>query len=318
MTRTHDHAIHTAPAPAEDPAPAPAGPEATPPGALLDIPLEQIMEDALTRDRAELDEAALWELQKSIAANGLRMPIEVFELAEPEPPLRYGLLSGYRRLRAFHALNESRIRYPTIPAFLRTPQSMAECLAAMVEENEIRAEISPWERGRIACQAVREGVFGNVEEAIAKLFPAASRQKRWRIRCLAQVVEELDGSLAAPETLALRQMLRIFNACQSGLGDVIRAALDESSRRGPADQWRLIEPILFEAENQPADALVRNMPGLFRRPDRPRRLSRPRSDLVIRRERTRDGYSLHFTGSLATSDLLDTVFDEIDRMFAPA
>src|SRR5699024_10853993 len=91
------------------------------PGTLLLIPVEQILDDALPRDRAGIDEAALWELQTSIAVNGLRMPIEVFELAEPAPPLRYGLLSGHRRLRAYRELDSPRTdRYRAIPAFLRT------------------------------------------------------------------------------------------------------------------------------------------------------------------------------------------------------
>ena len=58
------------------------------------IPLDAIDEAALTRDRAALDEAALTELRLSIAVSGLRMPIEVFELAEPSGPHRYGLISG--------------------------------------------------------------------------------------------------------------------------------------------------------------------------------------------------------------------------------
>jgi hypothetical protein len=53
-------------------------------------------------------------------------------------------------------------------------------------------------------------------------------------------------------------------------------------------------------------------------PTRPRRILQPRPDLTIRREQTRDGYSLHFTGRLATSDFCDRIFDEkIERMLAP-
>ncbi len=48
------------------------------------------------------------------------------------------------------------------------------------------------------------------------------------------------------------------------------------------------------------------------------RCCRPRPGLTIRREQTLDGYSLHFTGRDADSGLLDTVFDEIDRLFGPA
>ena len=37
----------------------------------------------------------------------------------------------------------------------------------------------------------------------------------------------------------------------------------------------------------------------------------------IRRERTRTAWSLHFTGRHPTSDTLDGVFDEIERLFSP-
>jgi len=51
------------------------------------------------------------------------------------------------------------------------------------------------------------------------------------------------------------------------------------------------------------------------RPGCPRRLSRPRPGLTIRREQTRDGYSLHFTGRDASSWLMDDVFGDIERMY---
>ncbi len=64
------------------------------------IALAEIDDAALTRDRSGLDETALTELRLSIAASGLRMPVELFALSEPRPPHRYGLLTGLRRLHA--------------------------------------------------------------------------------------------------------------------------------------------------------------------------------------------------------------------------
>lgn len=46
---------------------------------IREIPLELIDADALVRDRMVLDADELMELQTSIAAHGLRLPIEVFE-----------------------------------------------------------------------------------------------------------------------------------------------------------------------------------------------------------------------------------------------
>jgi ParB family chromosome partitioning protein len=280
------------------------------------IPLAEIDADALTRDRSGLDADALTELRTSIAASGLRMPVELFPLAEPRtpasgPPHRYGLLSGLRRLHAYQALHEltGQDRYAAIPAFLRPRGTMAEALAAMVEENEIRAAVSPWERGRIAHLAHRQEIFGTIEEAVARLYPAAGAMKRSRLRSLAHLVEELDGLLTDPENLSQNQALRIESALRTGFGNVIRTALAESSSDGPRTQWQLLLPILTEAEQPPSDSPPP-------RPGRPRRLHRPRPGLTIRREQTRDGYCLHFTGSEADSDMLDSVFDEIERMFA--
>ncbi|HUS54947.1 MAG TPA: hypothetical protein VMY41_13220 [Thermohalobaculum sp.] len=239
------------------------------------IPLAEIDGGALTRDRSGLDQDALNELRASIAASGLRMPIEIFPLTEPKvqasgPPQRYGLLSGFRRLYAYQAQFEQtgQPRYATNPAFLRTRGTMAEALAAVVEENEIRAAISPWERGRIVWLAHRQEVFGTIEEAVAKLYPAANKFKRSRLRSLAHLVEELDGLLTNPESLSQQRLLRIDAAFRAGFDNVIRTALAESSLDGPATQWQILLPILTEAERPPSDTP--------KRPDRPRRVYRPR------------------------------------------
>ncbi len=42
---------------------------------------------------------------------------------------------------------------------------------------------------------------------------------------------------------------------------------------------------------------------------------RPRHSLTIRRERTSDGYCLHFTGREARSALMDDILDEIEWKF---
>ena len=132
------------------------------------IPPAEIDAAALTRDRASLDEAALTELRLSIAVSGLRMPIEVFELAEPDGPHRYGLISGFRRLAAFRSLAETardKARYAAIPAFVRTPKSAEDLYVQMVEENAIRAEVSPWEQAMVAVKAARAEVYAGIDAA---------------------------------------------------------------------------------------------------------------------------------------------------------
>ena len=163
------------------------------------IPLAEIDATALTRDRTGLDPEPQAELEASIAASGLRQPIELFPLDQARGPARFGLLSGFRRLHAFRTLHAATAedRYATIPAFLRERTSLAAALAAMVEENEIRAGLSPFERGLIAVTARNQGAFPSIEEAIDGLYPNASRFKRGRLRAMAFLAEEMAGQFTA-------------------------------------------------------------------------------------------------------------------------
>jgi ParB family chromosome partitioning protein len=280
---------------------------------LLMLPLAAIDAGALVRDRSLLDEEAMLELRLSIAAGGLRMPIEVFELAEPLGGHTHGLLSGYRRLGAFRALHQmtGAERYATIPAFVRHPADLAAALAAMVEENTVRVELTPFELGRMAVVARDQGVFPTIEAAVDALHPSASTQKRSRIRALARLADELRGCFDKPEALTQVQAMRLAAAFRAGFGDVIRTALAEASLTDPVSQWQTVLPIVVESERS-----ERSDPSPSR-PGRPRRTLRPRHGLTTRRERTRDGYCLHFTGREATSPLMDTVMDEIERIFVP-
>ncbi|WP_340110193.1 ParB/RepB/Spo0J family partition protein [Pikeienuella sp. HZG-20] len=277
-------------------------------------PLDEIDESALFRDRVAMDETALEELIRSIAASGLRAPVELFPLAAPRPPFRYGLVSGFRRLTAFRLLRERTglARFAAIPAWVREAETDADLIARMVEENDVRRDISPWEKGRIAVEAAHQGYFSSVEEAVARLYPAAQPMKRSRIRAVARVVEALEDLLTEPWRLSERQCLRLAAVhMRENFMETIQTALEQSSARSLDAQWRLIEPILAEAELPARPGAPAPAPG------RPRRVLRPKHGLTIRRERTPDGYILHFTGKLARDGLMEDVLDDIARRFAP-
>jgi ParB family chromosome partitioning protein len=277
------------------------------------IPLAEIDQSALTRDRTGLDPEPQSELEQSIAVSGLRQPIEVFPLAEPRGGQRYGLLSGFRRLLAFRTQleNTGQDRYEKIPAFVRERTDLATSLAAMVAENEIRAGISPFERGLICVTARNMGAFASIEEAINGLYPTSCRVKRHRLRTLAYFAEEMDGQLAAPEKLSEQRAFRIARALSAGFGDLMRTALEESSVKDPDHQWDLLVPILTEAEDHARKPETSETPG------RPRRILRPRYALTVRRVRTQEGWNLCFTGREATGAMMDLVLDEIENMYAP-
>ncbi len=272
------------------------------------IPTLEIDAEALPRDRSHLCPTALTELRLSIATHGLRTPIEVFT-TDPDSPQPYALISGFRRLtaiRALHQLTQNPL-YTTINATILRPKTIAEALTLMVEENDIRADLSPWEKGRIAVEARDHGHFATIDAAVACLYPNADKMRRSRLRALALLVDELDGHLTAPETLSQRQALRLAAALRAGFTDLIRTALDEAHTKTPEANWTLLQPILDEAEQSLKD------PTPYR-PGRPRRLITPRRGLTVRRELAAEGWLLRFTGPEATGMLIETVLDEVERM----
>ncbi|MCR8724249.1 ParB/RepB/Spo0J family partition protein [Frigidibacter sp. ROC022] len=271
------------------------------------IPLDAIDADSLPRDRSVTDESGLEELCASIRANGLRSPIELHLLHDRSGP-GFGLVSGHRRLAAFRRLHAARpedASFQTIPAVVRHA-SRDQLLRMMVEENDIRAAISPWDQARIAVTSVPDD-FPTVDAAVAALYPAASRQRRARIRAVAVVVEELYDVLLTPERLSMRQLERLAAACRGGFTDLIEGALRQSRASSSAAQWAVLENVLREAEAE-ARAAAPSDP----RPGRPRRQVRLKSGLVMRREMTRNGWCLHFTGKQATGELLEEVMDWVE------
>lgn len=268
------------------------------------LPTAAIDAEALPRDRSVIDTAALDELKRSIARSGLRQPIEVFATVQG-----FGLLSGYRRLMAFRALEALHgAQFATIPAFLRPAEDAATAFARVVEENDIRAGLSPWERGRTLVLARDiadpEADTGTLDAALARLYPHANAAKRSRLRILAEVVEALDAQLTDPELWSENRLLRLGAVLRLGWGELIEAALAEAE---PGGEWEAIAPVIAEAESLP---MARR-----RTPGRPRRLVRPAAGLTIRRERTRSGYVLHITGRRASDAVVGEVLDAIERMF---
>lgn len=264
---------------------------------------------ALPRDRAALDPQALAELETSICLTGLRQPIEVFALREPAPDgPRYGLISGLRRLTAFTRLHRG--DDARIPAFIRRPADISDAMANMVAENEIRSQISPWEKGRLIVQAVDERLFDTLDAAVKGLFPAIDRQRHARLRAVAEVVAELgEGVLSHPETLPQSRLMRIGHAIRHGYLPLIEGALMQSQDRSPEGQWRILQAIVEEAEDAP-----RRRSRAYR-PGRPRRMIHPRVGLWIRREKTREGWNLRFTGPDARGPLMEEIMDYVEGLF---
>lgn len=266
------------------------------------IPLTAIDTTTLPRDRTFIDADAQTELQASIKQNGLRLPVELYKTNTG-----YTLISGYRRLLAFQSLFEitQDDQYTTIAALIHAPVGKQAALAAMVEENEIRQNLSPWERARVIVTAHETEIFDTLDAALTTLYPQISRQKRSKLRAITEVVEALDGSLIDPERLTENQLIRLAQCLRLDWGKIIFAAIAEQHDPSSTTQWNRLLPTLQEAETLVIENRSTN-------PNRPRRLSRPRAGISVRRERTHEGYLLYITGAQATSRLMTQVLDDIE------
>ncbi len=210
---------------------------------VLELPLDAIAPDHLTRDRLPAEDEDMAALRESIRAHGQRTPIEVTPLTGEGPgALPYGLISGWRRLAALKALQAETgdPAFATVRALVRRPETAAEAYVAMVEENEIRVGLSQYERARVAARAAERGVFPSEKAALLALFATASRAKRSRIRAFLEIVHALDGALAFPAHLPERLGLQLAEQLRAGEGARIRAALEAAAPGAPEAELALL------------------------------------------------------------------------------
>lgn len=284
---------------------------------IAELPLDQIDEGAMIRDRMVMGQDEMQELRLSIAANGLRLPIEVFPLPtrDGQGP-RYGLLSGYRRLQAVRGLRDlaGAERYSRIRALIRPRADADAAFVAMVEENEVREELSHFERGRIAVVAANQGAFANVEEAVNRLYATGSKAKRSKVRSFALIFEELGDMLRFPEGLTEKRGLRLSAALRDGAETRLRQALSGDMPQDAEQEWQMLEPVVARTEETPRSPA---------KGGRPRRNApvhygwiddltiRTTSGITIRRARDGSAHVLRFEGGRLDGDLMDSLMMEI-------
>ena len=149
-----------------------------------------------------------------------------------------------------------------------------------------------------------------VELRVAGLYPTLNKQRRARLRAIAEVVSEIgDELLINPEALTVNQLNRVAAAIRQGYSDLIHKALIHSHDRSPEGQWKIIRAILDEAEHD------NRTPRSGYRPGRPRRFIQAHTNLYIRREKTPEGWNLRFTGPDATGPLMEDIMDYVEQNF---
>ncbi|MGY6409637.1 MAG: nuclease [Alkalilacustris sp.] len=221
----------------------------------LRLPLGQIEEGWLVRDRLTPEGEEFEALVTSLRTHGQRMAIEVTELGGQDSgggAPRYGLISGWRRLTALRRLHAETgaARFATVLAVLRRPEGASAAYLAMVEENEIRADLSHYERARIAARAAEAGVFPDDRAALRGLFGAASRPRRSKIGTFLAIYRALDGHLRFPAAIPERLGLQLGRALEADpdLADSLRARLAATTRDSAAEELALLAEALPRAQ----------------------------------------------------------------------
>jgi ParB family transcriptional regulator, chromosome partitioning protein len=184
---------------------------------MLALPLEAVDDGYLLRDRMTADAEEMDGLTASLRAHGQRTPIDVADLGAG----RYGLISGWRRLAALRRLAAEEARFGTVLAILRRPDTAAAAYVAMVEENEIRAGLSYWERARVAARAVEAGVFPTPKAALQGLFAHASRARRSKIGSFLRLYQMLDADLRFPAAIPERLGLALVQHLETAPGQMV-------------------------------------------------------------------------------------------------
>lgn len=191
----------------------------------------------LTRDRLHFDPSEMAALSASLAERGQQTPIEVVALDGD----RYGLISGLRRIIALRDLGESEVL-----ALVRKPEGSRGAYQAMVEENEIRAGVSFYERAHIAIAAAGQGVYPDIRTAVKTLFAHAPKAKRSKILKFVTLCETIGPSLSFPAMVPEHLGLALAKAIEADpkCAGRIEAALKSSQSMGAAEERLALERAL--------------------------------------------------------------------------
>jgi len=212
---------------------------------VLSLALDRIAPEHLVRDRMAMDSDDMEVLKSSLRSRGQQTPVEVVDLEDG----KYGLISGWRRLSALQALLEETgdtARFGTVKALVRKPDNAADAYRAMVEENEIRSDLSFYERAHIVVKAVEQGVYADTKLAVQGLFGAARPAKRSKILSFVAVVDALGAMLRFPEAipeklgLAMAQRLGADRTFPARLQD----RLNDAAPRDASEERRVLEAAL--------------------------------------------------------------------------
>lgn len=184
------------------------------------LPVSKIALDHMARDRILAEDPAADEdmqaLMASLRDRGQQVPIDVVRLGG-DPRERYGLVSGLRRVTALRLLHKETqdAQFAVVKARVLKPANLPEAYRSMVEENEIRAGLSFYERAQIAVRAMEAGAYPDLRAALRGLYGNVSRAKRSKIGAFVPLVEDLGDILRFPAALSEKRGLALVKALKA-------------------------------------------------------------------------------------------------------
>jgi ParB family transcriptional regulator, chromosome partitioning protein len=270
------------------------------------LSVDDIQIDFINRDRLAQDEEAMAELKTSILTNGQRTPIEVVNIG-----VGYGLISGWRRIAALQALyaETNLAKFSKVKAFVRPAEDSSQTYLNMVEENEIRADLTHYERGRIAVIAAGQGAYNDVEEAVNHLFQSASKAKRSKVRSFALIHEALGDLLSFPERLTEKAGLRLASALRNGEIRLFRAALAGLTPQTLAEEVAALEGPILTTEGKDRDAAKGGRPTT----EKMETIKIDKST-SIHGQKTTQGCKIELKGRTIDADQARWLMDEIAKL----
>jgi ParB family transcriptional regulator, chromosome partitioning protein len=218
---------------------------------IAELPLNMIDDMHLVRDRLEQDEDEMGALIESLRARGQQTPIEVVPLENASGGLTHGLISGWRRLTALRRLHNETgaAEFATVKALVVRRETAQDAYVSMVEENEIRVNLSFYERARIAVSALEEGVYPTQKAALQGLFANVTRSKRSKIGSFVVVVEALDSVLRYPSAISEKLGLKLAREISRdpNFVDRLKYALKGVNRNTPAAEVEILAAVAAES-----------------------------------------------------------------------
>lgn len=170
------------------------------------LPIASVIGHYLSRDRLTLVPEEMEILKASIAERGQQTPIEVVRIGANQ----YGLISGMRRIEALRALGQTEVL-----ALVKRPEDSEAAYRAMIEENEVRADLSFYERANIAVVAVGQGIYPDARRAVAGLFAHAAPAKRSKITKFVTVRNAIGKALSFPAAIPEKLGLALAQAIEA-------------------------------------------------------------------------------------------------------